>query len=179
MRHLHVSLRAGYGWSDVDWQATTAFSGSHDGKVGWPGGQIAYNWQAGRLVYGVEADIASSWIDGGRGCCSHSVNWLASVRGRAGLTSTDNRWLFYVTAGGAWADVEYSGAGFGTFPDTHFGWVAGDGIERALTPNLMARAEYLYYGFDSASAPAGAVGPGAADLEPTVQTVRFGLNFKF
>ena len=49
----------------------------------------------------------------------------------------------------------------------------------ALTPNLMAVSlQYLRYGFDSASAPPGAVGPGAADLDPTVQTVRFGLNFK-
>ena len=106
-------------------------------------------------------------------------NWLYSVRARLGLASDDNRWLFYVTGGAAWADVDYSSAGFGGHSDTHFGWVAGAGIERALTPNLTARVEYLYYDFDSLSAPAGALGGGATELDPTMQTVRFGLNFKF
>ena len=124
----------------------SGFNGSHDGSGLLAGGQVGYNWQAGRLVYGVEADISSSWIDGSGGnndCCGHTVNWLASVRGRAGLTAFDNRTLFYVTAGAAWADVDYSSNG--SFSDTHFGWVAGAGIERALTPNLSARVEYLYY----------------------------------
>ncbi len=122
------------------------------------GGQIGYNIQTGRIVYGVEADISSSFIDGGNACCGHTVNWLASVRGRLGLTGFDNRTLFYVTAGAAWADIEYSS--LGNFSDTHFGWVAGGGIERALTPNLSARVEYLYYDFDSVTAPAGTAGPG-------------------
>ena len=115
-----------------------SFNGSHDGTGGLAGGQIGYNWQAGRVVYGVEADLSGSWIDGANGCCGHSVNWLASVRGRPGLTGFDNRTLFYVTAGAAWADVDYSSVG--SFSNTHFGWVVGGGVERALTPNLSARS---------------------------------------
>jgi outer membrane immunogenic protein len=177
---FYVGTHLGYGWSDVDWQESSGFNGSHDGSGWLAGGQIGYNWQAGRLVYGVEADISSSWIDGSGGnndCCGHTVNWLASVRGRAGLTAFDNRTLFYVTAGAAWADVDYSSNG--SFSDTHFGWVAGAGIERALTPNLSARVEYLYYNFDDAGAPAGAVAPGSANFDPSMHTMRFGLNFKF
>jgi outer membrane immunogenic protein len=178
---FYVGTHLGYGWSDVDWQETgSAFNGSHDGSGWLAGGQIGYNWQAGRLVYGVEADISSSWVDGSGGnndCCGHSINWLASVRGRAGITGFDNRTLFYVTAGAAWADVDYSS--IGSFSDTHFGWVAGAGIERALTPNLSARVEYLYYNFDDVGAPAGAVAPGSANFDPSMHTVRFGLNFKF
>jgi outer membrane immunogenic protein len=173
---LYVGVHGGYGWSDIYWPGSVSHSGE-----GWlAGGQIGFNLQAGRLVYGIEADISSAWIDGesGNGCCSHSIDWLYSVRGRAGLTSYDGRWLFYATGGVAWADVEYRSAGFGGHSDTHFGWVAGAGIERALTPSLTARAEYLYYDFDSATAPAGALG-GAADLDPSMHTVRFGLNFKF
>ena len=48
-----------------------------------------------------------------------------------------------------------------------------------LTPNLSARVEYLYYGFDQATAPAGALGGGPAALDLSTQTVRFGLNYKF
>lgn len=175
---FYVGAHLGYGWSDIDWSETgPAFNGSHDGSGVLAGGQVGYNWQVGRFVYGIEGDFSGSSIDGGNGCCGHSVNWLASVRGRAGLTGFDNRTLFYVTAGAAWADIEY--ASIGSHSDTHFGWVAGAGVERALTPNLSARFEYLYYDFDDATAPAGTVAPGAANFDPTMHTVRFGLNYKF
>ena len=98
----------------------------------------------------------------------------------------NNRTLLYGTAGVAWANVDYSandvvsGAPLGTgFSNTHVGWVAGAGIEHMLTQNLTARIEYLYYGFDSVTAPAGALGGGPAALDLNTQTVRFGLNFKF
>jgi opacity protein-like surface antigen len=48
-----------------------------------------------------------------------------------------------------------------------------------ITQNLSAKIEYLYYGFDSVTAPAGALGGGPASLDLNTQTVRFGLNFKF
>jgi outer membrane immunogenic protein len=111
---------------------------------------------------------------------------MASVRGRAGVAVNGNRTLLYGTAGVAWADVDYAakdavtGATFGTgFNNTHVGWVAGAGIEHMLTPNLTAWVEYLYYGFDSVTAPAGSLGGGPAALDLSTQTVRFGLNFKF
>ena len=175
---LYVGAHFGYGWSDIDWREG-AFTASHDGSGWLLGAQIGYNWQVGRLVWGIESDISSSWIDGGSGCCGHGIDWLYSVRGRAGLTSLDNRWLFYATAGVAWADVEYRSVGLGGHSDTQFGWVAGAGIERALAPNLTARVEYLHYGFDGVTAPAGALGPGATDLDLSTHTIRFGLNFKF
>lgn len=173
---IYVGAHLGYGFSDVDWQEI-GFNGSHGGEGALVGAQIGYNIQMGRIVYGVEADMSASYIDGGNFCCGHTVNWLGSVRGRLGLTAFDNRTLFYATAGAAWAEVEYSS--IGSFTDTHFGWVAGGGIERAMTPNITARIEYLYYDFDRIDAPAGAVAPGPANLDPTVQTVRAGLNFKF
>jgi outer membrane immunogenic protein len=176
---LYVGGHVGYGWSDIDWREEPAFTAGHDGSGWLAGGQVGYNWQRGRLVFGIEADISSSWIEGGSGCCGHGINWLTSVRGRAGLASYDNRWLFYATAGAAWADVDYSSAGFAGHSETQFGWVAGAGIERALTPNLTARIEYLYYDFDGVTAPAGSLGPAAADLDPSMHAVRFGLNFKF
>ena len=53
------------------------------------------------------------------------------------------------------------------------------GVEHMLTANLSARVEYLYYGFDEVTAPAGALGGGPAALDLSMQTVRFGLNMKF
>jgi outer membrane immunogenic protein len=189
---LYIGANVGYGWSDADWQfAAASASTSHSGNGALLGGQIGYNIQVRQFVFGAEADLSSSWIDGSTACpdpsfnCGHSFNWMASVRGRAGVAVYGNRTLLYGTAGVAWADVDYTakdaatGAQFGTgFSNTHVGWVAGAGVEHMLTQNLTARIEYLYYGFDSVTAPAGALG-GPASLDLNTQTVRFGLNFKF
>jgi outer membrane immunogenic protein len=175
---LYVGVHLGYGWSDIDWQEVPAFSGSHDGDGALLGAQIGYNWQSGRWVYGVEGDVTASWVEGGRGCCDHEINALYSLRGRLGMTGYDNRTLYYVTAGGAWADIDYASAG--GYSNTHFGWVIGGGFERAFAPNMSARIEYLYYNFDSDTTPAGALFPGAVTrLDPTLHTVRLGLNYKF
>lgn len=191
---MYIGAHVGYGWSDVDWQFDSApgFPTGHSGAGGLVGGQIGYNIQVRQFVFGAEADLSSAWIDGGTACpnpafdCGHSFNWMASVRGRAGVAINNNRTLLYGTAGVAWADVDYAardaftGATFGTgFSNTHVGWVAGAGIEHMLTPNLTARIEYLYYGFDSATAPAGSLDVAPASLNLNTQTVRFGLNFKF
>jgi outer membrane immunogenic protein len=172
---LYIGANVGYGWSDVDWQDAIG-PGSHDGQGWLAGGQIGYNLQTGQLVFGVEADLSSAWIDGGNSCCGHEFNWLASVRGRAGVTFNGNRTLIYATGGAAWADVDYTSP-FGTgFANTHFGWVAGGGIEHMLTQNLSARVEYLHYSFEEAS---GTVANLPTSVEPTLETVRFGLNLKF
>jgi outer membrane immunogenic protein len=191
---LYIGANVGYGWSDADWQFadTPGISTNHSGSGALVGGQIGYNIQVRQLVFGAEADLAGAWLDGSTACpdpsfnCGHSFNWLASVRGRTGIAVNGNRTLLYGTAGVAWADVDYSakdaatGALFGTgFSNTHVGWVAGAGIEHMITQNLSAKIEYLYYGFDSVTAPAGALGGGPASLDLNTQTVRFGLNFKF
>jgi outer membrane immunogenic protein len=176
---LYFGAHGGYGWSDLNWQQEGGFSASHRGEGLLAGGQLGFNMQMGRFVYGIEGDISAGWIEGSSGdCCGHSIDFLYSVRGRAGLTSHDNRWLFYATGGAAWADFDYSTSP-GSHSDTQFGWVAGGGIERALLPNLTAKVEYLYYDFDGVSAPAGTVAGGPTDLDPSMHTVRFGLNYKF
>ena len=191
---FYLGAHLGYGWSDLDWQFanTPGIATGHTGGGGLIGGQIGYNLQVNQLVFGLEADMSGSWVDGNTACpnagfsCSHSLNWLASVRGRAGVAVNANRTLLYATAGGAWADVDYAatdvatGVSFGTGQsERHWGWVAGAGIEHMLAPNLTTRIEYLYYGFDTVTAPAGALGAGPAALDLSTQTLRFGLNLKF
>lgn len=191
---LYIGAHVGYGWSDADWQfaAVPGVSTNQGGSGALVGGQIGYNIQVRQFVFGAEADISGAWLDGSAACpnpafnCGHSINWMSSVRGRAGVAVNNNRTLLYGTAGVAWADVDYAakdavtGAVFGSgFSNTHVGWVAGAGIEHMLTPNLTARVEYLYYGFNSVTAPAGALSGGPTAIDLNTQTVRFGLNFKF
>jgi outer membrane immunogenic protein len=168
---LYIGGHLGYGWSDVDLGSV-----SQDGEGGLAGGQIGYNLQSGRFVFGVEADISGTLVDGSQACCRHEINWLASARGRAGMTINGNRTLLYATGGAAWADIDYAGPGGDGFSKTHYGWVAGGGVEHMLTQNLSARVEYLHYSFDDAT---GTVGGISANVEPTLDTVRAGLNLKF
>lgn len=174
---LYVGAHVGYSWTDTDWQSAI---GDATGNGAVFGGQVGYNWQSGALVYGIEGDISSTNISGDNSCgagfiCSHSVNWMASVRGRLGTAFNSNRTLLYGTAGVAWADIDYATtAPASSFSQTHVGWVVGGGLEHALTPNLTARVEYLYYSFDEINSPVA-----ASSIDPSAQTVRFGLNFKF
>ena len=76
---LYIGVHAGYGWTDLDWTAggTTV----NDSGAGWlGGGQVGYNWQRGALVFGVEADISSSGMDGSTTCPNSAL--------RAATTST-------------------------------------------------------------------------------------------
>jgi len=181
---LYIGTHVGYGWSDVDWQFdnTPGIPTGHTGGGGLAGGQIGYNVQVNHFVFGIEADLSGSWIDGSTACpnpafnCGHNINWLGSVRGRLGAAVNGNRTLLYATGGAAWADVDYTAPGASGFSNTHFGWVAGGGIEHMLTQNLSARVEYLHYSFDDATGPVAGL---ATTVEPKLDTVRFGLNLKF
>jgi outer membrane immunogenic protein len=175
---FYVGAHLGYGWSDVDWENV---SNSLGGTGALAGGQIGYNWQKGAIVFGLEADASASWVDGnaGSGCCGHSVDWASTVRGRFGLAVNDNRTLLYGTGGVAWANIDYSAAGFDGFSKTHFGWVVGGGLEHMLNQNLSARVEYLFYDLNESTAPSGTLAGGTTKLDPSMQTLRFGLNYKF
>jgi len=172
---LYIGANVGYGWSDVDWHDSIG-PGSHDGNGVLAGGQIGYNLQSGQFVFGVEADMSGAWVDGSNACCGHQFNWVGSARGRAGIAFNGNRTWLYGTGGAAWADVDYTAPGVSGFSNTHFGWVAGGGVEHMLTQNLSARVEYLHYSFDEAT---GLVGGITTTAQPTLDTVRFGLNLKF
>ena len=81
-----------------------------------------------------------------------------SVRGRIGYAA--NHWLYYATAGFAWAQDELTrtqinDSPFGTSGGTietkfpvRLGWTAGAGVEMPLVPHWTARVEYLYSGYE-------------------------------
>jgi outer membrane immunogenic protein len=138
------------------------------------GGQIGYNMQIGRFVFGLEADAAytdykkSVGVIGATGAQSNfstDLSYLGTVRGRVGIAM--DRVLVYGTGGFAYGDVEHSAAFFatpaaggtnvvqfaGSRSETATGYAAGGGIEYALPTSfslfgsnaVTLKAEALYY----------------------------------
>lgn len=159
---------------------------------GFVGGVLAgYDWQIDNLVFGIEAE----WASGGDGESTFDLvehneflewqtDWTATARARLGW-SFDNV-LLYGTGGAAWADIGKFGYVDRAFPmefqsDTRLhGWVLGGGMSWGITQNMIVRAEYLHYDFDSVVLPLlypDNVGPTKYDL--TTDTVRAALIWKF
>jgi pimeloyl-ACP methyl ester carboxylesterase/opacity protein-like surface antigen len=113
------------------------------------GGLAGYNFQSGRVVFGVEVDgtwlslrgskiFASAPVVDGALTIHSKVNWLATVRGRLGITMSPT--LIYVTGGAAFGGIE-SGWFDSTstalaIDKTKAGWVAGGGIRTRLRIQL-------------------------------------------
>jgi outer membrane immunogenic protein len=130
--------------------------------------------------------------------------WFATARARVGFTPWE-RVLVYGTGGIAWANFQsntavafatspfflapYNGAMHaGSVSTNQLGWVAGGGIEWAVTNNWSVKAEYLYLRFDGFAYPspltaaATPFAPGYAwntSISLREQVVRVGVNYKF
>ena len=134
--------------------------------------QGGYNWQAGFLVGGIEADMSYVDAKGGFdavtniGPCIGCTTWhvttdwhsLGTLRGRAGIGLGPV--LFYGTAGLAWAIVKTDNKvdcvgctaspwAWGTANESHFGLAYGGGVEWIIFPHVTIRAEYLAANFGS------------------------------
>jgi outer membrane immunogenic protein len=127
------------------------------------GGFAGYNLQSGRVVYGIEADGSwtglkksvstpdSAGLGNGLTTLTGRVDWLATVRGRIGITMSPT--LLYVTGGVAFGGVKSSWTDNDPPPNTNaiavdkvkVGWVAGGGIEHAFAGNWRVRVEGLYH----------------------------------
>jgi outer membrane immunogenic protein len=206
---LYLGLSGGGGWGDPSTDIafntlaasitpqhyTTRMSGAIGGLT------AGRNWRANPFsVVGLEGDISASGIKGsstnaafcaGTACTyseTEKLNWLATVRARAGITPW-NPLLIYVTGGLAVGGVKAAnqildGASMwsGSDSSTRTGWVAGAGAEYALTPQTSLKVEYLHYDLGTFSV----VSPSptaAAILNANVKTageiVRAGFNWHF
>jgi outer membrane immunogenic protein len=175
------------------------------------GVQAGYNWQVSpQWLFGVEADINSlrqnpSLIQTGVSTIgaitlanTTNTNWLATFRGRAGLTL--DRTLLYVTGGAALTDMSYTqtfngpglaggvGNSFGTsvVSSTRVGWTVGAGVEQALWGAWTVKGEYLFTRFNGmgTATTVNAVGGFNQNLTGNtgnldIQVARVGLNYRF
>lgn len=161
----------------------TFFLGNHDISGGLVGGTVGFNYQVTNWVFGVEADWDWADINGshtlGPGVTqSFKADDLGTVRGRIGYAW--DRVLVYGTGGFAWTDRATDTIA-GT-PDSHSldGWTAGGGLEYGITPNLSAKAEYLFVHLNPANNFFVNQGcPFNCTIGANVNVVRAGLNWRF
>ncbi|RIA56105.1 outer membrane protein [Dichotomicrobium thermohalophilum] len=157
---LYVGGSLGFGVGDTSGQL--CFDGSCldflssdydvDGAV--YGAHIGYNWQHGHKVFGIEAALNGTDIDGSEDCgpffnfttCERELDYYATVVGRLGYAV--NNLLFYGFGGVAWGEVETDvsilGQNLFDGSETHVGWTGGIGIETALTERFFAGVEYAH-----------------------------------
>jgi outer membrane immunogenic protein len=109
--------------------------------------------------------------------------WTARLR--AGYAV--ERALLYVTGGyaGASIDAKYSNPGStvpvvaassGSTSQLHHGWALGAGLEYAFTRNISMKGEYLYANLGEKPSFAA---PYATKIDPSISTVRMGVNYRF
>jgi len=208
----YIGVVGGYGWGDSEYESSAVFTdtlvpipGSENGSVDFEGfligGQLGYDFDFGNgFVLGVAGDMSWSDMDGAKcvqpgGCTgspddTHSysdIDWLATIRGRAGFTT--GSLLIYGAGGLAMAHAEATV----TFVDgtldtprsdsnTHLGWVLGAGAEFKVTENMSLGAEYLHV--DLGSEDYTFPGPGGgidvlSESDLQIDIVRASLNLRF
>lgn len=164
---------------------TGAYAGVHVGGGFGKGGSVStsgvvggvqggYNYQIDRFVLGGEADISASSVENKSFTETVKNNWLGSARLRAGYLLDPNI-LVYGTGGLGFGEVTNQSP-YGKTADTKLGWALGAGGEYMMSPNILLRAEYLYYSLGSSDFP-NAWGP--TKIDNHVNVVRAGASYKF
>ncbi len=205
---FYIGGTVGYGWGNFDnaasaYDVSVPLGTNGSGVVaGLYGG---YNFMWDKLLIGIETDFAWANIRGGADFNGHldanhgSIPWAAQANNRIGwLGTTRGRlgWAFgpvlvYGTGGVAYGKVETDGVGvlgassinanFATpfsGSSTRTGWTAGAGVEYAVTKNLLARVEYLYYDLGTADWLVPNT-PVKVTTDANGNIVRAGLGWKF
>jgi outer membrane immunogenic protein len=168
------------------------------------GGQLGCNRQIDAVVFGVEADIQYTQLEGTREAFfpgdssfrplkfreDFQSKWLGTFRGRVGWLMNPDV-LLYATGGLAVARIKtFDSFGDPATPATHVttsgsrtqvGWTVGAGAEWMFAPRWSVKAEYLYVDLGSSKT----IGflPDTRPLSShshglTEHIARFGLNYK-
>jgi len=121
-------------------------------------GRVGFDIQRGNIVFGAVGEAGTSRIvdyvsaystTPASYSLSTRIDWNASVRARAGYAADTT--LFYVTGGGAYANLDQrfeTSNTANTFTargkDDAWGYTAGGGIEQKLGTNFSVGLEYLW-----------------------------------
>jgi outer membrane immunogenic protein len=136
------------------------------------GAEAGFNWQAGPIVLGGEADIQLSGANDVFAPWKFSNPWFGTVRGRAGFAV--NNFLFYGTAGFAFGQLRAETVGFATESHSNVGWTAGVGAEAGFGANWSAKVEYLFVDLSGSTFALTGTNNGL-----TSNLFRMGVNYHF
>jgi opacity protein-like surface antigen len=161
------------------------------------GGEIGYNHQVGKWVFGLEGDLAWTNAHGARACpigffanCETSMNWLSTVTGRIGYAYWD-RLLIYAKGGVAIARdraeatctadsqptiLAVVGCPSSSASKTNVGWTAGLGSEFGLMRNVSVKSDIMYFDLGRDRYTLAGIG---TDIQQTGFISTVGLHFRF
>ena len=157
---------------DIGVALGTAGSANISGPAG--GAHVGYNFQASRIVGGVEGDVTFGSIRSGSfGSASFSQDFLSSARVKGGYVF--GNLLAYGTLGPAWSTTDYKYLGDSS-GQTVKGLAFGIGAEYPITRNVSLRAELLRYNFEGATY---VVPPSPQSLTTSTNVARIGASVHF
>jgi outer membrane immunogenic protein len=175
---LYVGLNGGYSFSGTS--TSDGYDTSYITTIqgGYGGGQVGYDVQSGRTVFGVVADADLSGTKGSVtniDVITNSETYTASLRLKGGYLIDDNT-LVYLTAGYSANNQKLEDTTY-SISDTKLlnGYVVGGGIEQFLAKNISAFAEYRYSSYGTATY----TWNGSISVDYSQSEVRVGLNFHF
>jgi high affinity Mn2+ porin len=161
------------------------FPHSVTGLIG--GYQAGYSRRfSNHVVLGIEADASfTSPVDGPAvtpSPFSTTLDYVGTVRGRIGYAF--GTLLPYVTGGFAWGHgrVNFDDGGASALKlhaQNQPGWAAGAGVEFAVSGNWTAKLEYNYIDLARRTYDLSAGGFPSINVEPKINLVKFGLNYRF
>ena len=160
---FYLGGQVGYGMDSVGWRnlgSSALFSPLNSltrdrggGVIG--GGQVGYNFQFNRIVFGLEGSISAADFDRSfaspyfpaTDVWSSKITWLSTVTGRIGYGF--DSWLPYIKGGLAVANVDTSiqntaAGAFSQSSAVHSGWALGGGAEFKIAPKFSLGLEFMH-----------------------------------
>ena len=169
----YAGVHLGYGFSGSVHDRTYSNDISTNG---WLGGVFGgFNMQNGQFVYGGEADVNYSGIDGSNAGQNARARIDGSLRARAGVALNDDV-LVYGTAGVAAERLRVDVPGVGRDTNMMLGYTVGVGTDVKLTEEVFARGEYRYTDYGSKTFD---IAVPSSRIDSSNHRVTVGLGIKF
>lgn len=181
--YIGINGGGGRGSSHFNFPSAGTTTGDFNITGGLVGGTIGYNYQVGKVVFGLEDDVDWTNIKGSAVCpdlvttCETSNKWLGTARGRIGVAW--DRFLPYFTGGAAFGEVRANRPTVGSLSRTSAGWAVGGGLEAAIARNWSVKVEYLHVRLDRLTCTACSTVGDAVDVNFHADLARGGINYRF
>lgn len=182
---LYLGTQMGWGWATQHLEDNVALNGDLDLNGGFFGPVIGYQKQFNNWVVGAEVEANWSDIDGQDTLSGAAGRTFGGVEifGSAGvkLGFGWNRVLLYATGGVSGAERDSLLRNGPLSSDDHaasLGWMAGAGVDYAVTPNIIIGLQYRHYDFGEADLEMGFLPDRTdeTDLDTVAGHVVFKLN---